>query len=55
MTTCDLESSRDTSCDPRGEASQSCNYDITDVTHDITGPAPNDITKPDPDDIMEEP
>ena len=55
MTTRDLEPSRDTSCDLGGEASLSCDHDITDVTHDITGPAPDDVLEPDPDDIMEEP
>ena len=55
MTTHDLEPSRDSSHDLRGEASLSRDYDVTDVTHDITGPAPDDTTEPDPDDIMEEP
>src|SRR5487761_1676399 len=52
MTTHDLEPSRDSSRDLGGEASLSRDHD---VTHDITGPAPDDVSEPDPDDIMEEP
>ena len=55
MTTRDLEPSYEPSRDPGGEASLSHDYDITDITHDITDPVPDDITKPDPNDIMEEP
>ena len=55
MTTHNLEPSHATSRDPGGEASLSRDYDVTDITHDIMGPAPDDITGPDPDDIMEVP
>src|SRR5487761_93707 len=55
MTTHNLEPSRDSSRDLGGEASLSRDYDITDVTDDITGPAPDDVNTQNPDDIMEEP
>src|SRR5487761_1764051 len=55
MTTRDLEPSRDSSRDLGGEASLSCDHDVTDVTNDITDPGSNDVNTQDPDDIMEEP
>ena len=55
MTTRDLKPSHKPSRDLGGEVSLSRDYDITDITHDITDPVSDDITEPDPNDIMEEP